>query len=561
MFVFVSPGGGREKARNRATYGRATATLGAVPPRRPIFLNGMMGTGKSALGRTVAEIARVPFVDLDRAIEQRAGMSVARMFRERGEASFRSLEHDTLCDQLADPTPRVIALGGGSLVDRGVRLAALAKGIVITLAASPAELVRRLSGDQDRPMLAGNGGALQPRLLTILEARAAGYAEAHAVIDTTSRGLDELAKEVLDVAELEPIAVPLGERTYGVDIVPNAAELHLRRRLEHLAPSRIVLVTDEVVDPLVASKLAARLGAHGDPIKIVLSPGERYKTLASVERILRAAVEAPVDRQAVVIGVGGGVVTDIAGLAAALALRGLRWIAVPTTVLSMVDASVGGKTAVDLGSAKNAVGAFHQPSRVIVDPSFSRSESARALRSGLAEVVKTALIGDATFYRQLVAPGTAERLVNDRDPSATAQAIRSSITVKAAIVGRDEREAGERAHLNLGHTIGHALEAEGGFERLTHGEAVSLGLIAALRAGVALSVTDRDLAAEVEQLLARLGLPTDLDAEPLASAMRWVAYDKKRQAGTLRMVLVRAPGAVEIARVSAADLPELLAKR
>jgi shikimate kinase/3-dehydroquinate synthase len=160
-----------------------------------------------------------------------------------------------------------------------------------------------------------------------------------------------------------------------------------------------------------------------------------------------------------------------------------------------------------------------------------------------------------------VAPGTAERLVSDRDPIATAQAIRSSIAVKAAIVGRDEREAGERAHLNLGHTVGHALEAEGGFERLTHGEAVSLGLIAALRAGVALSVTDRDLAAEVEQLLARLGLPIDLDAEPLARAMRWVAYDKKRQAGTLRMILVRSPGAVEIARVSAADLPELLAKR
>jgi shikimate kinase/3-dehydroquinate synthase len=522
----------------------------------------MMGTGKTALGRTVAEIARVPFVDLDRAIEERAGMSIVRVFRERGEASFRSLEHDALCEQLADATPRIVALGGGSLVERGVRLQALAKGIVITLAASPAELVRRLSGDRDRPLLAANdGGPTEPRLLSILEARAAGYAEAHAVIDTTSRGLDELAKEVLGIAELEPIAVPLGERTYGVDIVPDAAELHLRRTLDHLAPSRIVLVTDEVVDPLIASRLATRLGAHGDLIKVVLSPGERHKTLASVERILCAAVEAPVDRQAVVIGVGGGVVTDIAGLAAALALRGLRWIAVPTTVLSMVDASVGGKTAVDLGSAKNAVGAFHQPSRVIVDPSFSRSESVRALRSGLAEVVKTALIGDAAFYRHLVAPGTAERLVSDRDPIATAQAIRSSIAVKAAIVGRDEREAGERAHLNLGHTVGHALEAEGGFERLTHGEAVSLGLIAALRAGVALSVTDRDLAAEVEQLLARLGLPTDLDAEPLARAMRWVAYDKKRQAGTLRMILVRSPGAVEIARVSAADLPELLAKR
>ena len=520
----------------------------------------MMGTGKSALGRAVAERAHVPFVDLDLEVEGRAGMSIARMFRERGEASFRSLEQEELARQLADATPRVVAVGGGSLVERGVRLQALAKATVITLAASPAELVRRLSGDRDRPLLGADASHTQPRLLSLLESRAAGYAEAHAVIDTTSRDLGDLVSEVLAVAELEPIAVPLGERTYGVDIVPDAADVHLEKTLDRLAPSRVVVVTDEVVEPLIAGRLGRRLGG-GDIIKVVLPPGERYKTLASVERILRAAIDAPVDRQAVVIGVGGGVITDIAGLSASLALRGLRWIAVPTTVLSMVDASVGGKTAVDLGAAKNAVGAFHQPSRVIVDPGFSRTESARALRSGLAEVVKTALIGDASFYRQLLAPGAAERLVEDRDPNATTRAIRSSITVKAGVVGRDEREAGERAHLNLGHTVGHALEAEGGFERLTHGEAVSLGLVAALRTGVALGVTDRDLANEVEQLLGRLGLPIDLDAEPLERAMRWVVYDKKRQAGTLRMILVRAPGVVEIARVAAADLPELLAKR
>ena len=521
----------------------------------------MMGTGKSSLGRTVAERAHLPFVDLDLEIEARAGMSIARMFRERGEASFRSLEQEELAKQLTDATPRVVAVGGGSLVERGVRHRALAKAIVITLAASPAELVRRLSGDRDRPLLGADASKTQPRLLSLLEARAAGYAEAHAVIDTTSRELDDLVHEVLAVAELEPIPVLLGERTYGVDIVPDAAGVYLEKTLDRLSPSRIVLVTDEVVEPLIAKRLGSRLEARGDLIKVVLPPGERHKTLASVERILRAAIDAPVDRQAVVIGVGGGVVTDIAGLSASLALRGLRWIAVPTTVLSMVDASVGGKTAVDLGAAKNAVGSFHQPSRVIVDPTFSQTESTRALRSGLAEVVKTALIGDAGFYRQLVMPGAAERLVKDRDPIATTQAIRSSVTVKAGIVGRDEREAGERAHLNLGHTVGHALEAEGGFERLTHGEAVALGLVAALRAGVALSVTDRDLAVEVEQLLGRLGLPTDLDAEPLERAMRWVVYDKKRQAGTLRMILVRAPGVVEIARVAAADLPELLAKR
>jgi shikimate kinase / 3-dehydroquinate synthase len=466
------------------------------------------------------------------------------------------MERETLSRQIADPTPRVVALGGGSLLVRSVRLSALERGIVITLTAEPAELLRRLSGNASRPLL--GDAPSESRLREILELRSVAYAEAHAVLATTGISIDALADEVLRVADLDPIAVPLGERTYAVEIAPDGADARLDDTLERLAPSRVVIVTDDVVEPLALSRLSRALATRADAVKVVLPAGERHKTLASVERILQTAIEARVDRRAVVVGVGGGVVTDVAGLAAALALRGLRWVALPTTVLSMVDASVGGKTAVDLGAAKNAVGAFHQPSRVLVDPTFSRTETDRALRGGFAEVVKTALIGDASLFGELSAPGGAERL-RDRDPMATTRAIRSSIAVKARVVGRDEREQGERAYLNLGHTMGHALEAEGGFERLTHGEAVSLGLVAALRIGVALGVTDRNLASQVEQLLRRLDLPVDLDQEPLDRAMRWVGYDKKRQAGALRLVLVRAPGSVEILAIPPGELPSLLA--
>jgi shikimate kinase / 3-dehydroquinate synthase len=517
----------------------------------------MMGTGKSELGRAIAERTGLPFLDLDQEIERRAGMSIREIFREQGEASFRSKERELLLRELDDPTPRVVALGGGSLVSRGPRLRALERATVITLTATPAELARRLRGNRARPLLADDDSAGEARLTELLEARAAAYAEAHALLDTTGRAPDELAEEILRIAALDSIPVPLGERTYAVDVVPDAAEVHLERALSRLSPSRVVVVTDEVIEPLVMPRLGPTLGRTGEPVKIALPTGERHKTLASVERILEAAIQAPVDRGAVVVGIGGGVVTDVAGLSASLALRGLRWIAVPTTVLAMVDASVGGKTAVDLGAAKNAVGAFHQPSRVIVDPSFCATEAARALRSGLAEVVKTALIGDPGLYRELSEPGGAERL-RDRDPTALARAIRSSIAVKAGVVGRDEREAGERAHLNLGHTIGHALEAEGGFERLTHGEAVSLGLVAALRIGRALGVTSAELASGVIDVLARLGLPVDLDREPLERALRWVAFDKKRRAGALRFVLVREAGSLEIAPVAATDLPQLL---
>jgi shikimate kinase/3-dehydroquinate synthase len=531
----------------------------------------MMGTGKSALGRSLAAQASVPFFDIDQQIEERAGRSISAIFTQQGEPAFRALERSLVEQHLRDTNPRVVALGGGSLLDRSTRLRVLERGLLIALKATPEELARRTARDTGRPLLSDGPisapgevtlrtrEGIEQRIREISAARASTYAEAHAVLDTTSRSIDELVAEVLAIAAEDPIAVALGERTYAVDVASAGAEGHLGRAFAHLVPSRVVVVTDEIVAPLVAPRLDPVLRAcDGEPIRVVIPTGEKHKTLATVECILRAAIEAPVDRAAVVVGIGGGVVTDIAGLAAALALRGLRWIAVPTTVLAMVDASVGGKTAVDLGAAKNAVGAFHQPSRVVVDPSFSSTETLRGVRSGLAEVVKTALIGDSVLYAELLAKGGAERLVEDRDAVALGRAIRSSIAVKAAVVGRDEREGGERAHLNLGHTVGHALEAEGGFERLTHGEAVALGLVAALRVGVALGVTDGELARDVVAILRRLGLPVDLDGEPLHEALRWVSYDKKRQGSTLRMVLVRAPGQVDIVRVAPADLPGLL---
>jgi 3-dehydroquinate synthetase len=259
----------------------------------------------------------------------------------------------------------------------------------------------------------------------------------------------------------------------------------------------------------------------------------------------------------VVIGHGGGVVTDIAGFAAATLLRGVRWVPVPTTLLAMVDASVGGKTGVDLGPAKNAVGAFHQPSGVVVDVASVATESPRAYASGLAEVVKSAAIGDAELLDRLEAEADAVLL---RSPGRVEELAFRSVAVKAAIVARDELESGDRALLNFGHTVGHALEAEGGFTRLTHGEAVALGMVAALRVGIAEGVTSPALADRVVRLLGRLGLPTDLDAQPLGSALPLVALDKKRRRGAIRFVLLRAPGDAVVREIDPAALPRLLAR-
>lgn len=526
-----------------------------MPLSRPLFLTGMMGTGKSVLGQSIAARTGLPFVDLDKRIEARAGMSIARIFQERGEAAFRVIERSLLEAELADPSPRVVALGGGTLLDRDLRLRALEKGLVVALQADAGELLRRLGTDRNRPLL--EGGDREARLRSLLEARAPAYAEAHAVVDVTSRGVLDVTLEVLAMAQTDRVAVALGERSYAVEIALGKVKEALAVALTRLRPTRVVLVTDETVAGLHLPRVEGVL-EQADPewVRVVLPPGEKHKTMASLETVLRAAVEAKVDRGAVLVAMGGGVITDLGGLAAALALRGIRWIGVPTTTLAMADASVGGKTAVDLGPAKNAVGAFHQPAHVVVDPSLSRTESLRAYRSGLAEVAKAALLGAPDVWDELSAQ--AERLGNREDDELLARALRAAIQVKATIVSRDEKEAGERAHLNLGHTVGHALEVFGEFERWTHGEAVALGLVAAMKVGEALAVTPKELGAQVTSVLERLGLPTTVAEEELRAALRWVEYDKKRVGKAIKLVLLRAPGVVETVAVAPSRLSETL---
>jgi shikimate kinase/3-dehydroquinate synthase len=346
------------------------------------------------------------------------------------------------------------------------------------------------------------------------------------------------------VVRFEPAAASLGEVVAG------------------LSPSQVFVVTDATVERLWGARVNEALGAGGIHPKrtVVLEPGESHKHLGSVEVALRAMVEAGADRDSLVLGHGGGVVTDIAGFVAATLLRGVRWLGVPTTLLAMVDASVGGKTGVDLGLAKNAVGAFHQPAGVLVDVDHVATETDRAYRGGLAEIVKAACIADIAVFEALEAAAQDRRdgPLARRDRELVQHIALRAVAVKARIVGRDEREAGERALLNFGHTVGHALEAEGRFERLTHGEAVSLGMIAALRIGRRLGVTPPEVAARIEALLRAIGLPTNLDSQPLAAALPFVGLDKKRRAGLVRFVLLDALGSAVLHPLDPDELPSLL---
>ncbi len=528
-----------------------------------LLLNGPMGSGKSTVGRHVAALARAAFVDLDEAVCAGAGASIPEIFAAEGEAGFRRREAEALDRLLGTPGRRVVALGGGALLDPTRRRAVLASARVVTLTARVETLAAR-TARPGRPLLdaASDRRAV---LRDLLVARADAYAEAHARVATDDVPVDTLAAAVHQEWLRPAIAVPLGARSYSVRFTGTGpagghggADPDLAARIAaELAPSQVFLVTDANVHRLWGAPLASALAGRGlaPAAAVVLEPGETHKHLGAVERALTAMVQAGADRDALVIGHGGGVVTDIAGFTAATLLRGVRWMALPTTLLSMVDASVGGKTGVDLGAAKNAVGAFHQPSGVVIDVASVTTESDRAFAGGLAEVVKSAAIGDAELFEQLEASPEA---VVRREPDRVEELAFRAVAVKAAIVARDEREAGDRALLNFGHTVGHALEAEGGFTRLTHGEAVALGMVAALRIGVAEGVTDPSLARRVVQLLSRLGLPTDLDAQPLREALPFVALDKKRRRGAIRFVLLRSLGEAIVRELDPAALTRLL---
>jgi 3-dehydroquinate synthase len=341
------------------------------------------------------------------------------------------------------------------------------------------------------------------------------------------------------------VRVELGERGYDVLIGSGLID-QAGSRIARLRPgASAAIVTDEMVARLYLERLERALSAAGmSATKIVVPPGESSKSYAMLERVVDAILAARIERGDLVIALGGGVIGDLAGFAAAIARRGIDLVQIPTTLLAQVDSAVGGKTGINSRHGKNLVGAFHQPVLVLADPALLDSLPPREFRAGYAEIAKYGLIGDAAFFgwleqnwRQVFSGGDA-RL----------QAVATSCRAKAAIVGRDERESGERAVLNLGHTFGHALEAATGFsDRLLHGEAIAIGIVLAFRLSARLRLTDPSEEARVAAHLAAVGLPTRLKEIPgklpdAAALLSLMAQDKKVRQGALVFVLVRGIG-------------------
>jgi 3-dehydroquinate synthase len=338
---------------------------------------------------------------------------------------------------------------------------------------------------------------------------------------------------------MRTLTVNLGERSYPIYIGPDLlGEPNLL--LPHLAGHQVMVVTNETIAPLYLESITRLLEGVEKLNTVVLPDGEKYKTLETCNTIFDALLKERHNRKTTLIALGGGVVGDMVGFAAACYQRGVAFIQVPTTLLSQVDSSVGGKTGVNHPLGKNMIGAFHQPNSVIIDTHVLNSLPARELSAGLAEVIKYGLIADAEFFVWL--EEHIQDLLN-KQPAALAYAIERSCQIKADVVAADEREGGVRAILNLGHTFGHAIEAVQGYGNWLHGEAVGAGMVMACRLSVGLGWLSEDIAQRAETLIAAAGLPVAPPATMTQEQfMQYMAVDKKVLDGGLRLVLLKGCG-------------------
>ncbi|MBW8269706.1 3-dehydroquinate synthase [Caldovatus aquaticus] len=537
------------------------ARAGPGPGReaRSIVLVGLPGAGKSAIGRRLAVRLGLPFVDADAEIEAAAGQSIAEIFARYGEPHFRDGERRVIARLLAGP-PLVLATGGGAFDDPRTREAVRASGAVsVWLKCRLPTLVRRVAGREHRPMFVGRDPA--EVLAALMERRHPFYAEADIVVNCTDESPDATTRRVAEaIAAHRPPArlrVCLDGRGYDI-LVGEGLLARAGGRIAPVLPARrVAVVTDTAVAALHLPALREGLAEAGIAVaaEIAVPPGEASKDFARLQSVLERLLAAGVDRRTAVVALGGGVVGDLAGFAAAVALRGLPFVQVPTTLLAQVDSSVGGKTGVNLAAGKNLVGAFHQPRIVLADIGTLATLPPRELRAGYAEVAKHGLL-QGPLWEWCEAHGAA---VIAGDRAAQAHAVLESCRLKAAVVAADEREEsaeGGRALLNLGHTFGHALEAECGYDgTLLHGEAVAVGLGRAPPRGGRRRPSARGRPGRVIEHLRACGLPARLADLPrrfsAAALLARMAKDKKVRDGRLRFVLLRRPGDA----FTAADVP------
>jgi shikimate kinase / 3-dehydroquinate synthase len=530
-----------------------------------LALAGFMGSGKSSVGALSARLLGWRFVDLDDEIAKSAGMTIAQFFELHGERAFRLREGEILRELLLQSQQHgggeglVLALGGGTLQDRQTARILEERGGVVLLDIDPERAWERACGDT-RPLAQDRAA-----FTALLDARRPTYEQtADWIVPVGDRTTEEIAAEIAAVVRAAGQNWP---NTWGVQLISTERRSTVvggrgclasldKRAVEVAAKgARLFVMTDTNVDHAWGEAVRGRLGPLGKGERtLAVAAGEQSKTVGGLERCWDWLASQGARRDDIIVALGGGVVGDLAGLAAATYQRGVGLWQIPTSLVAQVDSSIGGKTAVNLEAGKNLVGAFYQPGLVLIDPDTLATLPAAEFTNGLGEVVKYGLLSGETLL------GTLEEqrgLLRDRDKSLMSDVVKTCVRYKAAVVEEDELDTGRRAVLNLGHTAAHALEVILGFGSIRHGEAVGLGLLVALAISESLLDLDREVRRRTGALLADLGLPTRLDLPPTGAINAAAARDKKVSAASSGFVGLRAPGEP----VWGLDLPDGLFER
>ena len=497
--------------------------------RTNIFLGGFMAAGKTSTGRELGLRTGRPFIDVDELIEEREGMPVAEIFRQRGEPYFRRIEAATILE-LCELEHMVIAMGGGALVNSRVKERVLERGRLVILDVLPETVIERAQKEKDKRPL------MDPRnIRELMEKRRGAYEGGDLKIGTDDKSVAMVAREIIRCFGLSPKdGGNVKERIVGGHVFVGSG--NLGEKLEETRqefPRPPFVVSDSLVGPLYRDRLGETRGFF------LLPRGEEAKSLFWVEKLYSAFAEAEVDRGDVIVALGGGCVGDAAGFAASTWMRGVPVIQCPTTLLAQVDSAIGGKVGVNLREGKNLAGAFHQPLAVISDVQCLLTLPREHYRQGLAEAVKYGLGEDPDLFAWL--ERNAKALLG-RDERVLAEMVSRCAAIKTGIVERDEKETGNvRERLNLGHTVGHGLEAASEYSGWNHGDAVAVGMVVASHLSCIAGLCGEDTVKRLMELLTSLGFSLVPD-RTWQEILPYLARDKKFRGGRFRLVLPEATG-------------------
>ncbi len=532
---------------------------------RPLVLIGLMGAGKTTIGKKIAELFSIPFVDSDKEIETTSGCSIADIFEQYGEDEFRRLESQVI-QRLIERSPLILATGGGAFMHPQTRQLLKEKTTTVWLHCDLETLYNRVSKNTNRPLL--NVQNKKAILALLIEKRYPIYAEADLIVECQDKDIETTVQFVTAAIEksknMNILPIQLSNSPYNVFIGENLLQQSGTLILPLLKQKKVYILADQTVANFYLDQLKHSLDLVHIEYDIILIPsGEQSKSFQSYEKIIQLLLEKGIERNSTIIAFGGGVTGDLTGFAAATILRGVPFIQIPTTLLSQVDSSVGGKTGINTSAGKNLVGAFYQPKAVIADTKLLDTLSQRELQAGYAEIVKAGLINDSKLFKWCEDNG---QKIIDKDQATLIKAVEFACQFKANIIQKDEYEkhVTGRNLLNFGHSLGHTLEAELGYDgRLLHGEAVALGCCLMFKLCTQMGICPESDTQRVINHFKSIHLPVSIQELPqqikVSNLLEHLKHDKKSQNHQITFILVKGIGkAFTSQKVSQEQLYRLL---